>query len=119
MFHTNERAFRFPYRVIRTPEGSGLPGRTSGAGLAGGDDVQADELGRVAQHGQLADDPAGNDVKVVVAVVLAGVRDVVVPYYHDVVGGLFPEQPAGELAQAIRLEVLGDDRARVGGDVLP
>src|SRR5258708_3625323 len=56
MFHTSERAFGFPYRVIRTPEGSGLPGRTSGAGLAGRSHVQlreADDLGRVAQDGEL------------------------------------------------------------------
>src|SRR5258708_36183203 len=122
MFHTSERAFGFPYRVIRTPEGSGLPGRTSGAGLAGGSDVQlreADDLGRVTQDGELADHPAGDDVEVVVAVVLAGVGDVVVTYDNDVVGGLFPQQAAGELAQAERLEVIGDDRAGVGGDVLP
>ena len=92
MFHTPERAFGYRYPWIRTPEAAGLAGR------AGGGDVQGDELGGVAQqHGELADHTPGDDVEVVVAVLLAGVGAVVVADDDDVVGGLFPEDAAGEL----------------------
>ncbi len=73
----------------------------------------------LAQHVDLADHAARDDVEVVVAVVLATIRDVVVAHDHDVVVGLFPEEAAGQLAQPERFEVLRDGRARVGGDVFP
>src|SRR6266545_6331221 len=60
------------------------------------------------QHLDVADDALRDDMEVVVAVVLAGVRDVVVADHDDVFVGLLPHDPAGELAQPVRLEVLWD-----------
>ena len=67
-----------------------------GCGL-GGLDFQGDQGIRVGQVGELADHPAGDDVEVVVAVILAFVGHVVVTNDHDVLGRVFPEHPAGEL----------------------
>ena len=53
------------------------------------------------------------------AVVLALVGDVVVADDDDVLRHVLPQEAAGELAQAERLEVIGDRGSRVGGDVLP
>src|SRR5205814_7057028 len=53
-------------------------------GLSDGGNVQRDELGGIAQDRELADHPARDDVEVVVAVILAGIRDVVVPDDDDV-----------------------------------
>src|SRR5687767_13681581 len=105
------------FRISRY-EGGGATDVPRGR-LAGGD-VQGDEGAlALAEHGELADHAPRDDVEVVVAVVLALVREVVIADHDDVLLGLFPEDAAGELAQAVALEVLGDRRAGVRGDVLP
>src|SRR5688500_5941713 len=118
LFHPQYRHERpdVPYQQIRTGRRGG---RSAGAGLAGGD-VQGDEGAlALAEHGELPDHAPRDDVEVVVTVVLAFVRQVVIADHDDVLLGLFPEDAAGELAQAVALEVLGDRRAGVRGDVLP
>src|SRR5687768_374293 len=118
LFHPQYRRGRpdVPYQRIRT---GWRDGRSAGGRLAGGD-VQGDEGAlALAEHGELADHAPRDDVEVVVAVVLALVREVVIADHDDVLLGLFPEDAAGELAQAVALEVLGDRRAGVRGDVLP
>src|SRR5258708_26314076 len=67
LFHTDERAPRFPYQGIRTPAAERMPGA---GGLPGGGDVQLverDQLGTIPQHGELADHALRDDVEVVVA----------------------------------------------------
>src|SRR5258708_15774068 len=77
LFHTDERAPRFPYQGIRTPAAERMPGA---GGLPGGGDVQLverDQLGAIPQHGELADHALRDDVEVVVAGVLSRRVDVV------------------------------------------
>src|SRR6266508_4104716 len=71
------------------------------------------------QHLDVADDALRDDVEIVVAVVLAGVGDVVVADHDHVFVGLLPHDPAGELAEPVGLEVLRDRGPRIRGDVLP
>src|SRR5258708_10048404 len=90
LFHTDERAPRFPYQGIRTPAAERMPGA---GGLPGGGDVQLverDQLGAIPQHGELADHALRDDVEVVVAVVLGRLCDVVVADDDDPGLGLFP-----------------------------
>src|SRR5688572_13777771 len=84
-----------------SPDTNGMAPRTFRCRPAlAGVDVQGDEGAfALTEDGELADDPPRDDVKVVVAVVLAGVREVVVADDDDVLLGLLPEDPAGELAQ--------------------
>ena len=89
-------------------------------GSLAGFDVERNEWARrLAEIGQLADDAPRNDVEVVVTVVPTLVGDVIVADHDDIFGGVLPQEPAGELSQSVRLEVLGERGPRVGRDVLP
>src|SRR5205807_10033210 len=84
----------------------------------GGLELEGDQRARVRQVSELTNDAAGNDVKVGVAVIRAFVGEGIGAHEDDVLGGVLPQHPAGELAQAVGLEVFGDRGPRVGGDVL-
>src|SRR5439155_11388351 len=98
---------------------SGAARKLGGLGLRFAVDLEAQERARVGEVCELGDDAAGDDVEVVVAVVLAFIRQVVVPDDDDVLARVLPEKTAGQLAQTVGLEVLRERGPRVRGDVLP
>src|SRR5258708_23647971 len=90
LFHTDERAPRFPYQGIRTPAAERMRGA---GGLPGGGDVQLverDQLGAIPQHGELTDHALRDDVEVVVAVVPSRLCGVLGSPHDDRVLGLLP-----------------------------
>src|SRR5438477_2180912 len=118
--NTVDRPFRFPYPSIRITGRGGFSLPRFLRGSLAGFDVERNEWARrLAEVGQLADDAARNDVEVVVTVVTTFVGDVVVADHNDILGGVLPQEAAGELSQTVWLEVLGERGPRVGGDVLP